>query len=56
LLITQNKYPAKIINEWNGQLEIKEDVNTILSARIVAGSKDSVTNTFSGVMMGDWHG
>lgn len=54
LLIIQNRYPAKMINEWNGELNLGgTDGNTIMSARIVAGKKNT-DNTFSGVMMGDW--
>lgn len=54
LLIIQNRYPAKMINEWNGELSLGgTDGNTIMSARIVAGKKNT-DNTFSGVMMGDW--
>lgn len=56
LLIMQNRYPAKMINEWNGELNLGgTDGNTIMSARMVAGKKDT-NNTFSGVMMGDWSG
>lgn len=55
LLIIQNKYPSKLINEWNGELEIDNNNNAIKAARIVAGCKES-DNTFSGVMLGDWSG
>ena len=56
ILITQNRYPAAILNKWNGELSLGgEDGNTIMSARVVAGSKDN-KNRFSGVMMGDWSG
>jgi hypothetical protein len=45
-----------MINEWNGELNLGgTDGNTIMSARMVAGKKDT-NNTFSGVMMGDWSG
>lgn len=56
ILITQNHYPAAILNKWNGELSLGgKDGNTIMSARVVAGSKDDY-NRFSGVMMGDWSG
>lgn len=52
----QNKYPTSIINDWNGELTIDNDKNSILAAKIVAGRKDNTDNTFTGVMMGDWRG
>ena len=56
ILITQNRYPAAILNTWNGELSLGgEDGNTIMSARVIAGRKES-NNSFSGVMMGDWKG
>ena len=56
ILITQNRYPAAILNKWNGELSLGgEDGNTIMSARVVAGRKEN-DNSFSGVMMGDWSG
>ena len=55
ILITQNQYFAKVINDWNGLLNIDKKNNSIMSARMVAGRKES-DNTFSGVMMGDWKG
>lgn len=56
LLIIQNRYPAKMINDWDGKLQLGgNDGNSILSARVVAGKKES-DNSFSGVMMGDWSG
>lgn len=55
LLIIQNRYPAKMINDWNGAQVIDKANNVIMSARMVAGRKEN-DNTFSGVMMGDWKG
>lgn len=55
LLIIQNRYPAKMVNDWNGAQVIDKANNVIMSARMVAGRKES-DNTFSGVMMGDWKG
>ena len=47
-----------MINNWDGSLDLGSDGGTVLAPRIVAGSKDKTgkTNTFSGVMMGDWEG
>ena len=55
LLIMQNRYPSAMINGWDGSLKIDEENNAILAAKMVAGRKEN-DNTFSGVMMGDWHG
>lgn len=55
LLIMQNRYPSAMINGWDGSLKIDEENNAILAAKMVAGRKED-DNTFSGVMMGDWHG
>jgi hypothetical protein len=45
-----------MINDWDGKLQLGgKDGNSILSARVVAGKKES-DNSFSGVMMGDWSG
>lgn len=53
ILIVQNRYPSKMINDWDGSLKVDEGNNAILAARIAAGKKNS-DNTFSGVIMGDW--
>lgn len=53
IYIYQNKYPTSIINDWNGELQIDQDGNAILAAKVVAGTKNS-DNKFTGVMMGDW--
>lgn len=53
IYIYQNKYPSSIINDWDGELLIDNDNNAILSAKMVAGTKNS-DNTFTGVIMGDW--
>lgn len=55
LYIAQNRYPATMVNEWNGELELDKENNAILTAKVVAGTKDE-DNRFSGVMMGDWRG
>lgn len=55
ILVLQNRYPSSTINKWNGKsLTMDDATGTILSNMIAAGKKDSTTNTFSGVMMGDW--
>ena len=53
LYIAQNRYPAAMVNEWNGELTIDKDNNAIMSAKMIAGKKEN-DNSFSGVMMGDW--
>lgn len=53
ILIVQNRYPSKMINDWDGSLKVDEGNNAILAAKIAAGKKNS-DNTFSGVIMGDW--
>lgn len=52
LIILQNAYSSNLLNDWNGALSVDQGNNTILSAMIGAGSKDS-SNRFSGVVMGD---
>lgn len=52
VLIIQNKYGSSMLNSWDGNLIIDEDNNTIMSALIGAGIKNS-DNTFSGVLMGE---
>lgn len=53
LLFLQNRYPAKMINDWDGKLEINQEENYIFTATIAAGKKDE-NNTFTGVLMGDY--
>lgn len=55
IYVYQNKYPASIINDWNGELTIDNKNNAILTAKVIAGKKNN-DNTFSGVMMGSWYG
>lgn len=56
LLMLQNRYPSKMVNDWDGSLQLGgTDGNSILSARVVAGKKNS-DDTFSGVMLGTWEG
>ena len=54
ILVLRNNYPSRIINKWDGKtLTIDEEMGTILSTAIAAGSKDN-QNRFTGVMLGDW--
>jgi hypothetical protein len=41
------------LNNWDGTLQTNSENNTILSAMIGAGTKDS-NNTFTGVVMGNF--
>lgn len=48
-----NLFGLKMLNDWDGQsIEINEDGGYILAPQIGAGEKDSVTNTFTGIIMG----
>lgn len=56
VLIIQNRYPAAMINKWNGKdLVLDEENSAIISNMIGAGSKNN-QNQFTGVLMGDWRG
>ena len=52
IIIMQNKYSSSILNNWDGSLKIDDENNTVLSAMMVAGKKES-KNTFSGVVLGE---
>jgi len=52
ILINQNRYGIAAVNSWGGEMVVDEEKNTILSAMIGAGIKDTA-NKFSGVLMGD---
>lgn len=51
IIIQQDVHGSTFLNEWSGQLVIDEKSNTIMSAMVGAGIKNS-DNTFSGVLMG----
>ena len=51
LYIYQEVYSSVMMNAWDGSLTIDSDNNTIMSAMIGAGYKDS-NNAFNGVLMG----
>ena len=53
ILIYQNRYPSKMLNQWNGDLVVDNENNAILAAKIAAGKKDT-NNTFTGVILGDF--
>ena len=53
ILVLQNRYFNKQVNDWNGELTLDEENNIIMSAQIAAGSKDG-DNQFSGVILGSW--
>jgi hypothetical protein len=52
IIITQNRYPSFLLNDWDGELKIDEQGNTILSALLGAGRKND-DNSFDGVLMGN---
>lgn len=51
ILITQNAYASDLLNAWDGSLKIDTEGNSILSALMGAGEKDS-ENRFTGVLIG----
>ena len=51
ILILQNQFGNSMLNDWDGNLLIDEENNSVLAAQIAAGTKDS-KNTFTGVLMG----
>lgn len=51
ILILQNQFGNSMLNDWDGNLLIDEENNSVLAAQIAAGTKDS-NNTFTGVLMG----
>ena len=52
LVLTQYKYGSPVLNDWNGELNIDNNNNYILSSMLGAGKKNN-DNTFSGVLMGE---
>ena len=53
LIITQNRYESPMLNEWDGSFKINEKDSTILGTMLGAGYKDTATNQFNGILMGD---
>lgn len=52
ILIIQNRYNSSMLNSWDGSLQIDVENNTIMSAMVGAGIKNT-DNSFSGVLMGN---
>ena len=53
--IYQNKYFSSKINDWDGNtISTDDESGTIIAPAIAAGKKDPATNTFSGILLGDW--
>lgn len=53
ILITRSNSFSSYLNDWDGNLSVNKDENTILAARLGAGKKET-DGTFSGVVLGDW--
>jgi hypothetical protein len=41
IYLMQNRYPSAMLNEWDGSLKIDEDNNSILTAMVGAGRKNT---------------
>lgn len=54
ILIMLNRYPAAMLNNWDGKLEIDTENGNIMAPRLVAGKKDENDNSFSGIMLGEF--
>lgn len=52
IILYQNKYFSRVINGWDGALEINKEDGYILSSAYVAGGKDE-KNTFTGAILGE---
>jgi len=51
--VLKNRYLSTTLNQWNGELKIDKENNTIFTAMVGAGKKNS-DNSFSGVVMGEF--
>lgn len=51
ILVLKNGYQSKLLNEWDGNLKVDTENNSIFSALMGAGIKND-DNTFTGVLMG----
>ena len=51
LIILLNNYSSSILNNWDGQIQVNQDDNYILSSAIAAGYKNN--NAFYGIVLGD---
>lgn len=54
ILVIQNKYPSAMVNQWDGKFYTDAEKNFLGAAQIAAGRKDKNTNTFTGVLIGDF--
>ena len=54
ILVIQNKYPSAMVNQWDGKFYTDAEKNFLGVAQIAAGKKDKNTNTFTGVLIGDF--
>lgn len=54
ILVLQNKYPSAMVNKWDGKFYTDVEKNFLGVAQIAAGKKDKNTNTFTGVLIGDF--
>lgn len=54
ILVLQNKYPSAMVNRWDGKFYTDVENNFLGVAQIAAGKKDKNTNTFTGVLIGDF--
>lgn len=52
ILVLVNGYSSSVLNGWNGKLLVDNGNNRIMSASMIAGTKD-INNLFTGVVMGD---
>ena len=52
IVIEQDVYFSRLINEWDQALKIDGDNNVVLSASLVAGTKNT-SNQFTGIIAGD---
>jgi hypothetical protein len=51
LIILSNNYSSSILNNWDGQIQVNQDDNYILSSAVAAGYKKN--NAFYGIVLGD---
>lgn len=54
ILAIQNKYPSAMVNQWDGKFYTDAENNFLGVAQIAAGKKDRDSNTFTGVLIGDF--
>lgn len=52
IIINQNRYASKFLNDWTGNFQIDTEGGTLMSAMVGAGRKTS-DNKFEGVLLGN---